>query len=62
MLSVSDYTELASYEKVHRSAYLVVLHFFNNHLDLLFSKFDSSLIEPILTLIMRGLKANAFDI
>lgn len=61
-LSVCDYNELATYDKVHRNAYLVVLHFFNNHLDLLFSKFESNLIEAILNLIMRGMKANSFDI
>ena len=47
---------------MHRTGYLVVQNFFNNHLDLLFSKFDSSLIEAILDLIMQGMKGTSFDV
>ena len=51
-VSVCDYKELVAYDKVHRTAFLVVLKFFNNHLDLLFTKFESSLIETLLKLLV----------
>ncbi len=61
-LSICDFKELASYEKVHRASFQVVVHFFNNHLELLFSKFDASLIEAIMELLMNGMTGNKFDV
>ena len=61
-LGTQDYTELASYEKVHKNGFVVTLHFFNSHLELLFSKFDASLIEVILNLLIRGMKEGKFEV
>lgn len=61
-LSVCGYEELTTYEKVHRITYSVVLHFFSNHLELLFKKFESNLTETILELLIRGMSGSSFDI
>lgn len=61
-VSICDYKELASYEKVHRATYQVVVHFFNNHLELLFSKFEANLIEAIMGLLQNGMTGTTFDI
>lgn len=61
-VSICDQQELMSYEKVHRVAYTVVLHFFNNHLEVLFSKFESNLIEAVLEMLVRGLAAPIYEV
>ena len=61
-VSICDYEELKSYASVHRVSFLVTMHFFNNHLDLLFTKFETSLIESILGLILKGMRCNIFEI
>ena len=47
---------------MNRSAYLVLLHFFNNHLELLFSKFEGNLIESVLSMLKNGLLASQYEV
>ena len=61
-MSCQDYTQLKSYEKVHRKVSMVNLHFFNNHLELLFLKFDADLIKQIIGLLLNGIGESIFDI
>ena len=61
-VSICDYSELISYEKVHRVSYTVVLHFFNNHLELLFSKFENNLIDAVLDRLLQGLSAPTYEV
>ena len=61
-LSVCGYQELTTYEKVHRITYQVILHFFSNHLELLFKKFESNLTEAIIDLLIRGMTGTSFDV
>ena len=61
-LSIQNYKELASYESVHRKSFSVVLHFFNNHLELLFSKFEAELILAILNLLRSGMLGTTFEV
>ena len=61
-MSICDIEELATYEKVNRSAFLVLLHFFNNHLELLFAKFEGNLIEAVLNMLTNGLAATQYEV
>lgn len=38
------------------------MHFFNSHLELLFLKFESNLIEAVLAMLMRGLSAPSYEV
>jgi len=46
---------------VHKASYQVVVHFFTNHLELLFLKFESNLIEAILSLLVNGMSGATFE-
>ena len=54
--------ELCVYEKVTRRVFMVSSNFFNNHLEVMFLKFDNKLIEKMVLLLVQGMKNTDFDV
>lgn len=61
-VTACDYKEMCKYDKVNRKVFMVAQHFFNHHLEVMFLKFDNSLIEQMLNLMVHGMQDPAFDV
>jgi hypothetical protein len=57
-----EVSQLRQYEKICKQVYQLITHFFNNHLDLLFMKFELPLIEQVLRILQEGLSDPVFDV
>ena len=47
-----DLNELRSYSKVDKRVHHAIMQFFNNHLVILFTKFEADLIEKLLQVLL----------
>ena len=56
VVSAVDYeNELKTFTKLHQQAFEVVALFFQKHLEVMFLKFDTELIQAILDFAVKGL-------
>ena len=47
--------EIKAYDKIYKKVFMLLESFFRNHLELMFAKFDFSLIQNILQIVNNGL-------
>ena len=57
-----DLNELRSYAKVDRRVYSTILQMFHNHLVLLFTKFEPTVIEKILQVLLFAMTDPIFEV
>jgi len=50
-----DLDQVKQFEKLYKKVYSVIENFLKNHIELAFLKFDHSLIQNILAILMRGI-------
>jgi len=55
MIVSLDIDSLKKYDKIYKRLYSLIENFFKSHLELVFMKFDSSLILSILKFLIHGL-------
>ena len=57
-----DLNELRTYAKVNKRVYNCLLNFFHNHLVLLFTKFETGMIEQILNVLLFAMNDPIFEV
>ena len=57
-----DIKVVTQYEKIHKKLYSLIENTFKNHLELVFMKFDFTLIQNILNLLIIGVTSEQFDV
>lgn len=55
MIVQIDSKQLKQYAKVEQIVYNMLWSFFSSHLELMFMKFDGTLLKGVLNLVIRGL-------